>query len=147
MKKYLQLLTVLLFCGFLGIMGTLYVILPEQDFSQREKRYLAEKPELTARTLFSGDWGEETETYLADHMPARDFFVGLNAYFEKFTGRVKTGDIWCVGDRLLEAPKAMDPEAIEKNMGAIAALSGKAEIPVDLMIVPSAGWYSGLPGP
>lgn len=144
MKKKTEVLTVALFCGFLGIMSLAYFLMPRQTFSDLEKRYLAEPPVLTADTLFSGEWGTQVESYLVDHMPGRELFVGLNAYFEKLTGRQKTKEIWQVGDRLLEAPKAMDEGAIRKNMGAIRKFSQKIGQNVDLMVIPSAGWYQGL---
>ena len=144
MKKKMEQFTVCLFCGFLILMGLGCLILPREDFSVREKRYLAEEPVLQMQTLLSGDWGEDVEAYLADHMPGRDFFVGLNAYFEKYTGRQRAGKIWTEGDRLLEAPGKMDLPAIERNMGAINGFAEHLGRDVDLMLIPSAGWYCGL---
>ena len=145
-NKKMQLVTVCLFCGFLGIMGILYGVLPKQEFSDLEKRYLKEPPELTARTLSTGDWGAGVEEYLADHMPGRDFFVGLNAYWEKLTGRQMTKDIRVSGDALREAPQKADPEAVEKNLRSIGVFLEKAGKPADLMIIPSAGFAEGLAG-
>lgn len=145
MKKTMEMLTVILFCGFLFTMGILYFILPETEFSQREKRNLEEKPAFKAETVLSGVWGEKAETYLADHMSGRDFFVGLNAYFELFTGRQQSKDIWKDGDCLLEAPVSWDRKAVEKNLRSIEALQKKTEKPLDLMIIPSAGFYHDMP--
>ena len=39
-----DILTCVLFCGFLFTMAALYLILPKTEFSQLEKRYLAEAP-------------------------------------------------------------------------------------------------------
>ena len=79
--------TIALFCGFLFAMTVLYLILPKTEFSQLEKRYLATAPRADWKDIASGDWGEDAESYLADHIPGRDFFVGLNAYFDLYTGR------------------------------------------------------------
>ena len=141
MKKIMEILTAVLFCGFLFTMGILYLLLPEEDFSQKEKRNLEEKPAFTLETVLTGTWGEKTESYLADHMPGRDFFVGLNAYFDLLTGRQKTKDIWKDGDSLLEAPVVWDKKAVEKNLRSIEVLRKKTEKPLDLMLIPSAGFY------
>ena len=74
-----ELITVCLFCGFLAVMAGLYCLLPKQDFSETEKRYLSEFPVPGWKDISSGDWGEDVESYMADHIPFRDFFVGLNA--------------------------------------------------------------------
>ncbi len=136
-------LTILLFCGFLGVMLVLYLLLPKTEFSQTEKRFLAEAPEMSWDAVASGKWGEEAETYMADHIPGRNFFVGLNAYFELFTGRQAGKDVWYRQGRLLEAPVEENSAAITRNMAAINALAKTMGQDVHLMLVPSAGWAAG----
>lgn len=142
-KKHEQ-ITIVLFCGFLAGMMILYLILPKLDFSTNEKRYLAEPPLLNWENVSTGDWGNDVETYMADHIPGRDFFVGLNAYFELLTGRQVSKDIWYSGNRLIEAPVDQNETAIAKNMNAVNNFSEIIGQPVDLMIVPSAGWAMEL---
>ena len=145
-EKTLQILTVSLFCGFLAGMSLLYFLLPEKTFSQKEKRVLSEFPDLEVQSVLSGDWGENTEKYLADHMPGRDFYVGLNAYFDLMTGRQQTKDIRLLGDALVEAPVNPEDSNLEKNLRACKAFADNTEIPVDLMLVPSAGWVREAEG-
>ena len=143
--KKSELLSILLFCGFLAVMMLLYLVLPKSEFSEREKRYLAEVPALEWSEVASGEWGSDAETYMADHIPGRDFFVGLNAYYDLLFGRQKTKDIWLVGqDRLVEAPVVHKQAAIESNMGFINRFADTVGQNVDLMIIPSAGWACGL---
>ncbi len=139
--KRSDILTCVLFLCFVFGMLTLFLLLPGQDFSEKEKRYLAEAPALTWETLLSGEFGEQAETYLADHIPGRDFFVGLASYYDLLTGRQVTKDVYTAeGDRLVEPPVAWDQAAAEKNMKAINAFAETVDRPVDLMIVPSAGF-------
>ena len=134
-------LTCILFCGFLFGMLVLYLLLPEQTFSEKEKRYLAEKPAMETETMLSGAWGNQAETYMADHIPGRDFFVGVNAYYDLLSGRQVTKDIYLADqDRLVEAPYSNDQEAIEKNMRAINRFAESVGQNVDLIIVPTAGY-------
>lgn len=142
MKKR-ELLTVILFCGFLFAMLLGYLLLPKAEFSETEKRFLAETPALRWDAVASGDWGTEAETYMADHIPFRDFFVGLNAYFELYTGRQVSDDVWLRDGRLLESPAIHDDAAIQRNLKAINNFAASTCQEVDLMIVPSAGWAAG----
>jgi len=133
--------TVAVFCAFLAVMSALFLLLPKKDFSETEKRYLEETPALTWQRVASGEFGQDAETYMADHMPGRDFFVGLQAYYELYTGRQAAKDIYLAdGQRLVEAPADHNKAAIAKNLTAINAFADMLQIPVDLMIVPSAGW-------
>lgn len=140
-RKISDIIITILFCGFLGAMLLMFVLLPEQNFSEKEKRYLAQFPEVTWENIASGKFGEEVETYLADHIPGRDFFVGLAAYYDLYSGRQVTKDVYVAeGDRIVEAPVAWDEAAAQKNMNAINRFAETVGQKVDLMIVPSAGF-------
>ncbi len=142
-KKTEHVITVSLFCAFLAVMSLLFIFLPKADFSQLEKRFLSEVPEINAEKIASGEFGEDVESYMADHIPARDFFVGLNAYFELITGRQPADDIYVTEDSaLVEAPVAWNQPAMDKNMAAINRFAAAVNKPVDFLVVPSAGWAS-----
>ena len=68
-------------------MGLLFVFLPKKDYSVNEKRYLEGFPKTTADNILFGDFDSEFETYMSDHIAGRDFFVGMNAYYNLYTGR------------------------------------------------------------
>ena len=130
----------LLFCLFLALMPLLFLLLPKADYSAREKRFLAAAPTLDAESLLSGRFAEEAESYAADHLPGRDFLVGLNAACELVSGRQIANTVWLGRDgRLLEAPAAFDAGTIAENMAALRAFAENAGQPVDLLLVPSAG--------
>lgn len=140
-NKLTDVLTCALFGGFLLSVLALFLFLPKQDFSEKEKRYLAEKPELSWENISSGEFASEVETYLADNMPGRDFFVGLNAYVDLLTNRQVTKDVYLAeGDRLVEAPIVWDEAAAERNMNALNEFADQVGCSVDLMLVPSAGY-------
>lgn len=140
-NKMDQWISVIGFCAFLGIVAVLYLLLPKTEFSETEKRYLETPPVLSWNSLASGDYGADVDTYMADHIPARDFFVGLNAYVDFFTGRQVAKDIYVTeDDRLVEKPVVWDREQAEKNVTAVNTFASQLERPVYFMIVPSAGW-------
>jgi len=142
--KFHEKLTVCLFCGFLAVMMVLYLAVPKAEFSEMEKRELADFPVLNWETLTSGEFTANLETYMADHMPGRNFFVGLHAYYELFTRRQAGSDVYIAdGNRLLGAPVRMDPVQVDKNMKYLNRFAENLDIPVDFMIVPSAGFFLG----
>lgn len=144
MRKH-NVVAAILFCGFLITIAAGY-LLPKSEFSEMEKRYLAETPDFRWETVFSGDWSRQAEDYLTDHIPGRNLFVGINAYMELLAGRQKLKDVWLVDGKLLEAPAAMDEKAISRNMKAINAFAETLERKVHVMVVPSAGWAAGAKG-
>lgn len=144
MKKW-DLVVVVLFCAFLTGMMLLCILLPKEKFSELEKRNLAEAPKLEWDSLASGEWGTDVENYMADHVPGRDFLVGLNAYFDLLTGRQVGKDIRVRDGRLLEAPVDSRSPAVDANMQVINNFAVALGREVDLMVIPSAGWTGGYP--
>ena len=142
--KKSELITVILFCGFIFVMMLLYLVLPKKEFSENEKRYLPHFPAINWEAVSEGEWGEDIETYLAEHMPGRDFFVGLNAYFDLATGRQVANDIWLKNSKLIEAPVSESALAIKANMMAINSFAEAVGQDVTLAVIPSAGWAMGL---
>lgn len=71
-KVYIALWMLLL----LGL-GCYYLFFAPRDseYSAAENRNLAAFPEVTAESVFSGDFGEEIETYLLDRFPGRDMAI------------------------------------------------------------------------
>lgn len=145
MKKH-NVAAAILFVGFLFAIAAGYVLLPTTDFSEMEKRYLAETPDFRFETVFSGKWSKEAETYLSDHVPLRNLFVGINSYMELFAGRQHLKDVWLENGKLVEAPVVLDQGAIDRNMNAINKLAQNLGQDVHVMVVPTAGWAAGVEG-
>lgn len=145
MRKH-NIAAAILFCGFLFTVAAGYILLPRSDFSEMEKRYLAEAPVFRWDTVSSGTWSRQAEDYLTDHVPGRNLFVGINAYMELLAGRQQLKDVWLEDGKLVEAPVDMDEKAIERNMRAINALAETLGQTVDVMVIPSAGWAAGVEG-
>lgn len=140
-SRFDEKLMIAAFCGFLGVMSLLFLLLPKEKFSALEKRYLSDAPVLTWENLSSGKFGSDVESYMADYIPGRNFFVGLNAYVDLFTGRqVSKGVYAAEGNRLVQAPVVWNEKQAQQNMQAINSFAEKIGRQVDLMLVPSAGW-------
>ena len=144
MKKTINRVLNALFCLLLFAVPVLFFALPKSEFSDSEKRYLERVPTFSLENLIDGSYTRALGDYVADHFPLRDLFVGLNAYYDLYAGRQYTKD-YCLRDgRLYAAPTAFDTAALDRNterlnsFAAELAAAGR-DIPVRLMLVPSAG--------
>lgn len=142
MKKH-NVIGAVLFCCFLLVFAGGY-LLPKSDFSDMEKRYLAELPDFRWKTVVSGDWSSQIEDYLSDHVLGRNLLVGINAYMELLGGRQRLKDVWLEDGKLLEAPVEPEEKAVARNMKAISSFAQTLEQQVHVMVVPSAGWAAGV---
>lgn len=145
MRKYTR-FTAALFIAFLAVMFLGTVLVSKEPFSQTEKRYLAEFPTPSWESVASASWGQSLEIWLADHIPARNFFVGLDAYKEYFLGQQAAKEIRVIDGRLVEAPASVDDGAVDKSLSAIRGFAQATGSKAVLALVPSAGWAMGAKG-
>ena len=59
-------------------------IYPKQEYSESERRPLAEKPELSASSVLSGEFMKGFESYVVDQFPERDAFRRVKALFSEY---------------------------------------------------------------
>ena len=142
MKTCDKIFTGLICLFFLG-MSLLYLVLPKREFSPLEKRYLTQAPTFTAQNLLSGGFGDEVEDYMADQMPGRDAFVGINAYYERALGLQKSKDIWVLDDKLVRRPVTADANTVARRAAVVERFAQNQSTPVTLSLIPSAGWAEG----
>lgn len=131
---------VLLFIGIIVVMQAAFWLLPRRSFSENEKRVLSEAPQIDAAGIADGSVFRSIESYLSDHFPGRELWVGANTYLENAEGRGATEDIVRGTDGwLFTAPVSDDRETLWDNMQAITTFAEKQSVPVSMMAVPSAG--------
>ena len=70
--KKQNLVRILFFLILIFGMTGITLISPKREFSQRENRSLAQRPEASVRRCFSGEFEKDYETYLTDQFPWRD---------------------------------------------------------------------------
>lgn len=135
-KKYSA---AMVFLAFLLVVAILSVILPKSGYSENEKRVLAEFP--TVKTVTDGSFGQELETYLSDHFPLRDLWVGLNAYAGQALGQNGISGIYAGSDGYLIAEAgAYSEETALRNIGVLRDFADRAGLPATIMTVPTAGY-------
>ena len=59
-------------------------IYPHQEYSESERRPLAEKPEFSVETILSGEFMKGFENYVVDQFPERDSFRRVKALFSEY---------------------------------------------------------------
>ena len=131
---------VLLFIGIIVVMQAAFWLLPRRSFSENEKRVLSEAPQIDAAGIADGSVFRSIESYLSDHFPGRELWVGTNGCLVNVEGRGATEDIVRGTDGwLFTAPVSDDRETLWDNMRAITTFAEKQSVPVTMMAVPSAG--------
>ena len=76
-KKFKKLILPLVFVFGIVVLSVLTFALPKKEYSETEKRYLSKFPEISMESVLNGEFQDGFEKYVSDHIPGRDFFVGL----------------------------------------------------------------------
>lgn len=132
------------FVAFIATFSLLLIFLPRNDFSQNEKRVLAEFPKLTFSSLSDGSYTEGAQKYINDHFPLRDTFVGIYSYYNRLIGRGNATGIYMLSDgSLVSAPQDIDPDKCLRNISRLEGFADSTSLPASLIIIPSAGYANG----
>ncbi|MBQ7133207.1 MAG: hypothetical protein IJO20_01780 [Ruminococcus sp.] len=141
MKKAFRFLPSIVFIVFIFVMTILFFALPKKEYSSSEKRYLAQFPTLTVDSFFSGEFGEDFETYLSDHTAFRNFWVGFNSYYNLALGNPLSNGIYhCDDGYLINDPPVTDRLSI--NIDVIAEFSKSNNLDTTMILAPSTGYIS-----
>ena len=141
MKKQHAWLCTAVFCAFLLGVTLFLFLLPKQDYSQREKRYLAAAPVVSWSGLLDGSVQTQLEDWMADQFPGRDGWVGLNAYWNLATGRNAQQDFYHAKDGyLIAAPAGQDLTNYKKTLQRFDSFAASCGVPASMVLVPSTGW-------
>lgn len=136
--KRLQSATVLLLSGLILAFSLAFLVSEKQDFSEGENRYLQKFPAFSLKALKEGEFTEDLQSYLADHFPLRDFFMGLKAETEIGLGCRQINGVYIGKDGYLietyETPK--NTEKVAAQFRKFNEAVERAD--VSLMLVPTA---------
>ena len=90
----------LLTMGVLAL-STGFLLLDKQEFSEHENRYLEKFPEISWERIESGEYMKDLNSYLCDHFPLRDFFIGMKSKAEIAVGKREINQVFIAGDGYL----------------------------------------------
>jgi len=74
-----ELLPAAVLLGGIALLLTLFLLVPDREFSDQENRKLAQRPEFSLSALADGSFYGDLGDYLADQFPGRDAWVGMKA--------------------------------------------------------------------
>ena len=158
MKKLYKALPAVVFVAFIAVMLVMYIVLPKEKVSTSEKRPLAEMPAFSVESFFSGEFKEDFESYLSDHAPWRNFWVGANSYVHLLTGQYSTGHPtpknnykrgYYYGSDGYIINEPQDMTDLMLNIGYIEECAQHMSVPTTVLIAPSTGYIceDKLPSP
>lgn len=136
-----------LFCGFLGGVLALSLLLPDRARSEVENRTLQQRPELTLSAVLDGSYMKKVESYVADQFPGRDGWTEVKSRCEQAVGKTEFGGVYLCGDTLISQVQTPDADLVSRNLRYVKTLSEKTKLPVYLGLIPSAAeiWRNKLP--
>lgn len=114
--------TILVFCILIFGLTAATLIAPKRQFSETENRSLAQMPQVTAKSVFSGEFESNYEDYLTDQFVLRDEWIGLKTDVERAMQKRESKDIYFADDDYL----------IEKHTGSFT--SERAEQNKNLLV-------------
>ena len=136
-------LFILVFLAILFGLPVTGFFLQKQQFSSMENRYLAEFPQITAKSYFEGSYFDALKTYSYDHFPFRNQFVKTKTNILYFTGQREINSVFLSDNTMIEHMKEPDAAVLQKNLDAISAfceayVSPEERKNINIMIVPTA---------
>ncbi len=147
-KKYSAFICVL-FCLFIFGFGIAQFVIADRDFSQQENRFLASFVAPTFKTLKSGEFMEDFESYITDQFPLRDGWIKLKAWCEKNIGKKENNGVYLGkdGNTLFAQYTKPSFSDFEKKVGYVNKLGANVDVPVYFALIPDKSfvWADLLP--
>ncbi|MBR3381936.1 MAG: hypothetical protein IKG85_02710 [Clostridia bacterium] len=146
-KNSARLALIISFCAALFALFVLLLVLPKHagELSPLEFRSLADYPfrgksaETIAGELVKGEASANVDSFLEDHFPGRSFFIALNSYSTRLTGRnADQGVVRGKNGRLFDAPQVIDLDRARTNIERIDSFAAENGLDSCIVIVPSS---------
>lgn len=125
MKKFLQILTILIFAGSIAVVCLSGIFTKDKVASENENRSLAMFPAVTVEGVLMGESQDDIEEYMSDQMTLRDELMAVRTCFLKLLGRREINGAYLGKDNFLfEVIKQKDVnnERIAANTEGVKAL-------------------------
>ena len=116
-KAYSIFLTVL-FTVFIGGVLVISALLPKEEFSEMENRFLQKPPELSIETVKNGKFMENAEKYVSDHIAGRDLWVAAKAWGERLSGKQENNGVYFAAQGAAGPESGVSGPAGEQRRGA-----------------------------
>ncbi len=126
--KILNIVTIVLVMGFIFGFAIAFWLVPDNEFSSQENRFLQTLPVADSESFFSGQWMEDVASYYSDQFPLRDGFVQIKAFTEIAMGKMQNHDVVLSDNGFLVAwVHNPDYDTMDKNLKALNVFNAKLE--------------------
>ncbi len=120
-KKIKSIVSVIVFAIFLVTVSSVCLAKPQTQYSDAERRELAQFPETTAETVASGEFSKGFESYTTDQFPMREIMRKIKAAFSTvILGKAENNGLFYVDGHISK----IDAEENEKMMNHAAERFG-----------------------
>lgn len=138
----------ILFLAFIAVFFFLLLFLPKREFSERENRYLEQRPSFSFAALTDGEFTKDFESFISDQFPLRDAWTSLKARTELAMGKSSNNGVYyCKGGVLIEGAEKPDEARLRSNIQAVNQFAASIDCPVAFQLIPGANcvWADKLP--
>ncbi len=140
-KKLKPIMPSVAFLLVIFVLSAALFIAPKKEYSENEKRILAKAPEFTLKSLADGKFTKDLESFVSDQFPLRDFFVGVQSYFNLACGRNSTSPVYYGKDGyLIAAPAQLSTDTALKNVQNFQDFAKDNNLNASIMVVPQCGF-------
>ncbi|MCR5736795.1 MAG: hypothetical protein K6G64_04000 [Eubacterium sp.] len=94
MEKKIRFLTVLIFLVIIYGIGIVTLVQKKNEYSEFEKRKLADFPKVKAKTIMKGEFQKQLNDYLNDHMVLRDQCITVSSLTSKSMGKREQNGVY-----------------------------------------------------
>lgn len=144
MKKLAHRISFLFFFGLIIIIPLLTCVLPKQETSELENKFLKKFPTFSVDNVFSRKYMKDIEEYISDHFLGRTTWIAARTDMELLTGKADINGVYVLQDRLVEKLTTPNNEIVDKSIAAINNFAATNNVPVYVMVAPTAtGIYRG----
>lgn len=131
---------------FIGGMCLVSVFTPDTEYSNAERRRLAEMPELSVETLMNGSFMKDFESYTMDQFPLRETFRSIKASAElSLFGKKTVNGYYVVEDSISKLEYPMNTQMLNNAVNKFDYLYETYLLPENikpyLVMVPDKNYY------
>ena len=114
------------------------IIVKDRVFSDMENRNLTQFPKASAKSIFSGDYSDEFESYMSDQIIFKDFLVKLKVTENRTLNQTNVNNVYFADDMYIRDYKENTAQ-IDKNVGFVNEFAeSNPDLSVTWLIAPNA---------
>jgi hypothetical protein len=101
----------------------LWIFAPRSNIAEEENRSAAELPQITARSIWEGDFFEDFSRYISDSFPLRKKLISANSKLRLLAGECEVKNVFRTGDTLIFKGEYPNLDVAKSNLFAISDMA------------------------